>query len=164
MIDWFEKISCSQWDRIMNTNARAIFLLSQKLIRERTFSNPATIVNIVSNASHIPMTNSAAYNASKGAAHILTMQMARELRKTHNITVFGISPNKMHSTEMTHYIDERVCELRGWTKEKAKEYQLASLPAGVETDPRVVAEFIAFLLSSRERHIYLNGCVIPYGA
>ena len=148
----------------MNTNARSIFLLSQKLILEGVFKKPATIVNIVSNASHTPMTNSAAYNASKGAAHILTLQMARELRKTHGITVFGISPNKMHSTGMTSYIDERVCELRGWTKEQARSYQLASLPAGEETDPDTVAEFISFLLSKRERHMYLNGCIIPYGA
>ncbi len=163
-IDWFEKISINDWDRLMNTNARSIFLLSQKLILEGVFKKPATIVNIVSNASHTPMTNSAAYNASKGAAHILTLQMARELRKTHGITVFGISPNKMHSTGMTSYIDERVCELRGWTKEQARSYQLASLPAGEETDPDTVAEFISFLLSKRERHMYLNGCIIPYGA
>jgi NAD(P)-dependent dehydrogenase (short-subunit alcohol dehydrogenase family) len=110
------------------------------------------------------MTHSSAYNASKGAAHILTLQMARELKKRHNITVFGVSPNKMHSTQMTNYINNRVCELRGWTPEQAAEYQKASLPAGEETDPVACAEFIAFLLSTTHRHKYLNGCIIPYGA
>lgn len=163
-IDWHESISLEDWDRLMNVNARAIWLITKQLLQGNKFKKPATILNIVSNASHVPMTNSAAYNASKGAAHILTLQMARELKKRHNITVFGLSPNKMSGTKMSNYIEERVCELRGWTKEQAGEYQKAALPAGEETDPRVVAEFISYLLSSRERHKYLNGCVIPYGA
>jgi hypothetical protein len=34
---------------------------------------------------------------------------------------------------------------------------------GEETDPAKLAEFIAFLLSSKERHKYLGGCILPYG-
>lgn len=163
-INWLEETPHLKWEQLIDTNARAIFLMTKELINRKLLTSPAAIVNIVSNASHIPMTNSIAYNASKAAAHIMTLQMARELRPRHNITVFGVSPNKMHSTGMTDYIDKRVCELRGWTPEEARKYQLASLPAGVETDPAAVAEFITFLLSSRERHMYLNGCIIPYGA
>jgi NAD(P)-dependent dehydrogenase (short-subunit alcohol dehydrogenase family) len=112
----------------------------------------------------MPMTHSAAYNASKGAAHILTLQMARELRKRHGLTVFGISPNKLHSTGMSDYIDKRVCELRGWTPEEAKAYQCANLPAGEETDPDQLAQLITYLVTETERHKYLNGCILPYGA
>ena len=46
----------------------------------------------------MPMTCSLAYNASKGAAHIMTLQLARELTKKHGITVFGIAPNKLKGT------------------------------------------------------------------
>jgi hypothetical protein len=53
--------------------------------------------------------------------------------------------------------------LRGWTKEQARAYQLSALPAGEETDPAVLAEFIAFLLSTKARHKYLAGVDIPYG-
>ena len=163
-IDWFEELDNSQWDECMEVNAKGIWLLTRELINQKKFSKPATIVNIISNASHIPMTNSAVYNASKGAAHILTLQMARELKKRHDITVFGISPNKLKGTGMSKTIEKRVQELRGWTPEEAEAYQLNALPAGKETDPDVLAEFIAFLLSSYERHEYLNGCIIPYGA
>ena len=163
-IDWHEETPIEEWDRLMNTNARSIWLVTKQLIKLGIFKKPATVINIVSNASHMPMTNSAAYNASKGAAHILTLQMARELRKRHGLTVFGISPNKMHSTEMSSYIESRVCDLRGWTPEQARDYQLNALPAGEETDPEVVAEFIAFLVSSRRRHKFLHGTIIPYGA
>lgn len=163
-IDWFEEIPLEKWNELINVNATSIWRMSAALIRNGLFKSPATICNIVSNASHMPMTNSAAYNASKGAAHILTLQMARELRKRHNLTVFGISPNKLSGTGMSDYIDNRVCGLRGWTKEEAEAYQIASLPAGKETDPNAVAEFLAFLLSSRSRHESLAGCIIPYGA
>jgi NAD(P)-dependent dehydrogenase (short-subunit alcohol dehydrogenase family) len=163
-INWHEETPEAWWDQIMDTNAKSMWLITKLMLEKSYFKSPATIVNIVSNASHIPMTHSSAYNASKGAAHILTLQMARELKKRHNITVFGVSPNKMHSTQMTEYINERVCELRGWTREEAQRYQLQALPAGMETDPAACAEFIAFLLSTTHRHQYLNGCVLPYGA
>lgn len=64
---------------------------------------------------------------------------------------------------MSSYIEERVCKLRGWTPEQAAQYQLAALPAGAETPPEVLAEFIGFLLSSKERHRYLQGVDLTYG-
>lgn len=159
-IEWIDKLEEHDWDRIIDTNAKGIFLVTQALL---PYLKGGTILNIVSNASHMPMTHSLAYNASKGAAEIMTRQMARELSKTHNITVFGISPNKLRDTGMSAYIDKRVCELRDWTPEQAQKYQLAGLPAGEETSPETLAEFIAFLLSSKQRHKYLQGCIIPYG-
>jgi NAD(P)-dependent dehydrogenase (short-subunit alcohol dehydrogenase family) len=162
-INWHEDTPIEEWDRLMDTNARAPWLIAKELIKANGFMSSATILNIVSNASHMPMTNSAAYNASKGAAHILTQQMARELIKTQNITVFGVSPNKLKGTGMSEYIDGRVCDLRGWTPQEAADYQLKSLATGEETDPALVAEFIGFLLSTKSRHKFLNGCIIPYG-
>lgn len=159
-IDFIPDLKEDDWDRVVDTNAKGIYLASQALL---SYMKGGTILNIVSNASHMPMTSSLAYNASKGAAEIMTKQMSRELIKTHNITVFGISPNKLKNTGMSAYIDNKVCELRGWTPEEARNYQLASLPAGVETDPETLAEFIAFILSTKERHRYFAGCIIPYG-
>lgn len=159
-INYIPDVAEAEWDRLMDTNAKGIFLTTQSLLEHL---RDGTILNIVSNASHVPMTSSIAYNASKGAAAIMTKQMARELGKTHGICVFAISPNKLSGTGMSAYIDKKVCELRGWTPEEARKYQLASLPAGEETDPAVLAEFIAFLLSSKARHKYLAGCDIPYG-
>lgn len=159
-IEWIDKLEEEDWDRIMDTNAKGIFLVTQALL---PYLNGGTILNIVSNAATLPMTASLAYGASKGAARIMTKTMARELNKTHGMTVFSISPNKLSGTGMTDYIDKKVCELRGWTQEQAKNYQLASLPSGKETPVEVLAEFIAFLLSSKERHECLNGCDITYG-
>lgn len=163
-IDFFEKLSYSDWDDVFKANVFSIFALTKELLIAGKLNRGSAICNIVSNASHMPMTHSAAYNASKGAAHILTRQMARELKPRFDITVFGVSPNKLESTGMSKEIDKRVQELRGWTPDEQKEYQLKSLPAGAETDPRACAEFVAFLLSRPERHVHLNGCIMPYGA
>jgi 3-oxoacyl-[acyl-carrier protein] reductase len=122
------------------------------------------ILNIGSVAGIRPRPGLTWYNASKGAAHIMTLQLARELTKRHGITVFGVSPNKLRGTKMSKFIEEQVCEHRGWTPEFAAEYQRNALLTGVETEPSAVAEFIAFLLSSKERHIFLSGCILPYGA
>lgn len=159
-IDFIPDLQEKDWDRVLDTNAKGIYLTTKALL---PYLKGGTILNIVSNASHMPMTSSLAYNASKGAAEIMTKQMSRELIKTHGITVFGISPNKLKNTGMSAYIDNKVCELRGWTPEEARNYQLASLEIKEETDPETLAEFIAFILSSKERHKYFAGCIIPYG-
>ena len=157
----------ADWERLIDINAKAPWLMVQGLLdRMSSNKNPmagGTVINIVSNAAHVPMTHSLAYNASKGAALMVSKQMARELFKSHGITVFSISPNKLRGTGMSKEIEARVPALRGWTPEEAAAYQKAALPTGMETDPAMLAEFIAFLVSTKERHIYLHGCDIPYG-
>lgn len=161
-LDHIGNFPASQWDIVMDVNARGILFCCQALLDK--FYVGGAICNIISNASHVPMTHSIAYNASKAAAAMMTRQMAKELWHSHSITVFGVSPNKMHSTRMTTAVDERAAELRGMTMEQARDYQLSKILIGEETHPNAVAEFIAFLLSSRQRYKYLAGCIMEYGA
>jgi NAD(P)-dependent dehydrogenase (short-subunit alcohol dehydrogenase family) len=161
-IAWLEDLTAENWHETLDTNAHGIVRMVQTNLTALSKAR-GTVLNIVSNASHIPMRGSAAYNASKAAAHILTLQMARELYSRHGITVFGISPNRLAGTAMSQQIDAQVVQQRGWTLEEARRYQLASLPTGEETDPRALAEFVGFLLSTKRRHQYLHGCILPYG-
>lgn len=163
IIDWLENFEESQWDEVMDVNAKGIYMMSRACLHLLAKSQ-GTILNVVSNAAHIPMTCSLAYNASKGAAHIMTLQLARELTKKYGITVFGVAPNKMSGTGMSDSIDEQVVQTRDWTKEFAQEYQLKGLLTGEETPPEAVAEFIAFLLQDKAHHKFLSGCILPYGA
>ncbi len=94
---------------------------------------------------------------------MITRQMARELFKSHGVTVFSVSPNKLEGTGMSRMIEEAVPALRGWTPEEAEEYQRAGLAIGEETPPAALAEFIGFILSTKDRHRYFHGCDIPYG-
>jgi NAD(P)-dependent dehydrogenase (short-subunit alcohol dehydrogenase family) len=163
LIGYLEDFREEDWDTVVDTNAKGIFVVTKAFL-DLLKCTRGTVCNIVSNASHMPMTGSLAYNASKGAAHIMTLQLARELTKRHGITVFGVSPNKLAGTAMSIDIDRQVCESRGWTLDYAKEYQLKALLTGEETDPQAVAEFVVWLLSDKRRHKYLSGCILPYGA
>lgn len=160
---WLADFPEQTWDDVMDVNAKGIFKMTQWALPS-LIKSKGTVLNIVSNASHMPMTCSVAYNASKGAAHIMTLQMARELTKKYGITVFGISPNKLAGTGMSKDIEVQVLRDRGWSAEQANAYQLAALLTGEETDPRELARFVAYLLSSKQRHKYFTGCIIPYGA
>lgn len=162
-IAWLEDLTYAAWREAMEVNAGGIMQMTKHYLPALSRAS-GTVLNIISNASHMPMRGSLAYNASKGAAHIMTLQMARELFDRHNITVFGISPNKLAGTKMSESIDAQVVKQRGWTLEKARKYQLAGLATHEETDPATLAEFIAFLLSTKQRHKFLHGCIIPYGA
>lgn len=163
LIDWLENFTEEQWDAVMDVNAKGIFKMTQAYL-PLLVQSKGTVLNIVSNAAHMPMTCSLAYNASKGAAHIMTLQLARELTKKHGITVFGVAPNKLKGTGMSDAIDDQVVKTRGWTKEYAQQYQLNGLLCGEETPPERVAEFIAFLLQDKNHHKHLTGCILPYGA
>lgn len=161
-IDMLEDVSDDLWDRVVGVNAKGIMKMSQACL-PLLIKSKGTILNIVSNAAHMPMTSSICYNASKGAALIMTKQMARELTRRWGITVFSVSPNKLRDTEMSRQIDAEVVRTRGWTMEEARRYQLAGLLAGEETDPKQVAEFIAFLLQDKDHHKFLTGCDLQYG-
>lgn len=163
LINWLEQFSEDDWDKVMDTNAKGIFMMSKACLPMLAASR-GTVVNIVSNAAHMPMTCSLAYNASKGAAHIMTKQLARELTKKYGITVFGIAPNKLAETGMSDSIDQQVCHTRGWTPFQAGKYQRAALLTGEETPPKAIAGLVAYLLKHKTRHKFLTGCIIPYGA
>ncbi len=121
------------------------------------------MVNVSSKSAFVPFTTSHIYNASKAAIHMMTLQMARELRPRHGITVFGIGPNDMEGTGMSNYVEEVVPGLRGWTKEYADAYAAKARPAGAPTPPALIAEFLAYLLQDKEHHRFLTGAIIPYG-
>lgn len=160
-INWFEELMPEDFIHTLHVNALGIFYCTRSLLPH--LYGGGTVCNITSNAAHLPMTASLPYNASKAAAHMMTKQMAHELGPRHGITVFAVAPNKLADTGMSRYTAQRVAEVRNWTNEQVQQKQLAALPAREETPVEVLAEFIAFLLSKKERHRYLQGCIIPYG-
>jgi len=161
-IDYLENHTEGLWDNVMDTNTKGIFLTTKAALSKLKIVQ-GTVLNIVSNAYRVPMTASIAYNASKGAAAIMTKQMARELYKRHGITVFGINPAKIKDTGMSDYIDDQVVRVRGWTKEFAQEYQLNGILIGEEIEAEKLAEFIGWLVEEKHRHKHFCGCLIDYG-
>lgn len=156
----FEEVSLADFERGMMINAYAFPRAVQALMKRGTLAPGAMLCNVVSNAARMPMTHSMVYNASKAAQEIITRQMARELKA---FCIFGVNPNKLAGTGMSQQIEKEVCALRGWTPEEANRYQLAALPAGVETPVEALAEFIYQITRSYNHAPYITGCIFPYG-
>ena len=94
-----EETTAEDWDRIMDVNAKGVFLDTHAAIPAMRRTGGGSIVNISSGAGLVGGHRSTAYNASKGAVRILTkstaIQHARE----------GIRANSVHPgavvTDMT---------------------------------------------------------------
>ena len=159
-LSWFDSIDYREFNDTITVNSIAPVVIVKELSEELT---GGSCLFISSNAATIPMRCSLAYNMSKAALTMAMKQMARELTRTKNMTIFSISPNKLHGTGMSEITDEIVPLLRGWSKEDAEVMQNNAIPNGKQTDPRELCRFIFHMLSVKERHQMMSGCDIQYG-
>ncbi len=84
------------WDKVMNTNVKGVFFLTQKLLpfleNGTSSEHPAYVVNIGSvDGIKTPVFDNFSYGPSKAAVHHLTRVLAAHLIKR-NIIVNGIAP------------------------------------------------------------------------
>ncbi len=84
------------WDKVMDTNVKGPFFLTQKLLpllrKSATHSDPARVINVGSvDGIKTPVFDNFSYGPSKAAIHHLTRVMAAHLVKE-NILVNAIAP------------------------------------------------------------------------
>ena len=84
------------WDKVMDTNVKSIFFLTQKMLpllrNSASVEDPARVINIGSiDGIKTPHFDTFSYGASKAAVHHLTRQLASHLIKE-NIIVNAIAP------------------------------------------------------------------------
>lgn len=99
--DTIDEFPEAGWDKVMNTNVKGIFFLTQKclpLLRNSADAeDPARVINIGSiDGIKTPRFDNFSYGASKAAVHHLTRQMASHLVKE-NIIVNAIAPGPFPS-------------------------------------------------------------------
>ena len=87
----FEDISMEDYDKIMNTNARAPFLMCKEAISHLQKSSCGTIINIASVTAHKGYALQSVYAASKHALLGFSKALAKEYYKK-NVRVHVISP------------------------------------------------------------------------
>lgn len=92
----FERYSEAGWDKVVDLNLKAIFLLTQALLPQLrtagTAKDPARVVNVGSIDGILsPHLESYAYSASKAGVHHLTRNLAKHLARD-NINVNAIAP------------------------------------------------------------------------
>ncbi|WP_273834688.1 SDR family NAD(P)-dependent oxidoreductase [Guptibacillus sedimenti] len=86
-----DELSVDEWDKVINTNLRSVFLGSRAAARVMRKHNGGSIVNIASTRATMSEPNSEAYAATKGGIVALTHALAISLADDH-ITVNSISP------------------------------------------------------------------------
>lgn len=109
------ELTVDEWDLVINTNLRGMFLCSREAAKIMRKKNRGSIVNISSTRAIMSEPNSEAYAASKGGIVSLTHALATSLSGD-NIQVNCISPgwietgdySKLRETDHTQHISRRV--------------------------------------------------------
>lgn len=99
----FEEMTIENWDRVINTNLRSVFLCSKAalpLLRK----SKGSIVNIASTRALMSEADTEAYSASKGGIVALTHAMAVSLAK-YSIQVNCISPGWIETSNYEYLKD-----------------------------------------------------------
>ena len=139
------------WDKVMDTNVKSVFFLTQKLVdileASASTSDPSRIINIGSiDGLGIPRAETYSYPASKAAVHQLTKVLANRLANR-NINVNAIAPGPFESNMMAHTLEEYGEQIK------------SSVPRGRIGVPEDMAGASIFL-SSRASS-YITGSIIP---
>lgn len=143
-----------QWDRIFNVNVRGVWILSQavaKIMKEKGGGKMINISSVMGFRGSVEEAHPAiAYNSSKAAINLLTMNLAVKLAR-YKIYVNAIAPGFFH-TDMMGYLDKE--EMK-----PLKDLMLATIPIprmGEADDIKGVAVFLASKASD-----YITGAIIP---
>ena len=147
----FDNFPENGWDKVMDTNVKSIFFLTQKFVKllekSGTNSDPSRVINVGSiDGIGIPRAETYSYPASKAAVHQLTRVLANRLAER-NININAIAPGPFQSQMM---------------KETLKKYEkeiINSVPRkriGVPEDMAGAAIFLSSKASA-----YITGIVLP---
>ncbi len=138
----FHTMQEEDWDLVMEVNAKAIFRCSRAVVPVMIEQNYGRIVNVTSIMGEVAAVAQSAYNASKGAAKMLTQGMARDLAEF-NILVNAVAPGMVVTglTERMFADDEQ----RAWFEER--------IPLRRIGQPEEIAPAILFLASDEARYI-----------
>lgn len=143
----FIEIGIDEWDEVMNTNVRGLFLCNQMVVAEMLKSNSGRIVNIASVAGRsMSLIGGAPYATSKHAVVGLSRHMARELCQQ-GIRVNTFCPGATNTAMIHDNLDSnQIDDLK------------QRIPLGRLAEASEQAQVVAFMLSDAAS--YLNGACI----
>lgn len=151
-LDQAESLSERDWDKTMEINVKASFMMAQ-LVGNYFIQNKVagSIINMGSQAGVVALDRHVAYCASKGAIIAMTKVMAFEWGK-YGIRVNTVSPTVV-LTELGH---------KAWDGPAGEAFK-QEVPLGRFAEPEEIAAAIAFLCSSGAEMITGHNLLIDGG-
>ena len=134
----FLEIDEADYDRIFAVNVKGIFQFCQAIVPHYRRQKSGAIINIGSTAGIRPRPGLSAYNATKGAVHLLTKSLAVELAPD-NIRVCAIAPVATDTPLLPSFLGPA---------EGQREKFVASVPLGRLAKPQDIANAALFLASA----------------
>ena len=142
-----------EWDRIMDINAKGVFLGTRAVIPAMRDAGGGSIVNISSISGMVGQTNiHPGYNASKGAVRILTKSTAVQHAAE------GIRCNSIHPGPVKTPMTERSWSNPEWLKATERR-----TPLGRYAEPDEIAYGVLFLASDESSFMTGSEMVIDGG-
>lgn len=156
-----ELLSDEDWNACIDVNAGGAFHLLQQWIPVFQRQRRGAIVNVASNAAHVPRTGMAAYCASKAALAALSHCVALELAP-YGVRCNVVSPGSTDTPMLAGMLNnpaERERLLSGLPDQ----YKLG-IPLRKIATPDDVADVVLYLASDHAGHVTLQDIVVDGGA
>jgi 3-oxoacyl-[acyl-carrier protein] reductase len=128
----------AEFDQIYAVNVKGVFLFCQAVVPHFRKQKSGAIINIGSTAGLRPRSGLSAYNATKGAVHILTKSLAVELAPD-GIRVCAIAPVATDTPLLPSFLGPA---------EGMREKFIATVPLGRLAQPQDIANAAVFLASA----------------
>ena len=143
------EMSSAQWDRMVNTNLRSVFLCTRYVLPQMLERGSGKIISVGSQLGQIGGHEMVHYSASKGGVLAFTKALAREV-STKGVRVNAIAPGPILTDMMKDETDE-------WRDKK-----LAEMPIGRFGQAHEVAPTAVFLASDDSSY-YVGQTLGPNG-
>jgi len=141
------------WDKIFNTNVKAVWLLSRLVAKKMLEQKSGRIINITTVGAEKAELGMAAYGCSKAALKMLTRCMAREWAQ-YGINVNAVGPG-LTRTDFSKPI---------WSNPEVAKHVSAAIPMGRLAEPEEIVGSVLFLASDAARFITGHSIYVDGGS
>ena len=147
----FVDLEEDEWERVMNVNAKGVYLVTKEVVPHMISARRGRIVNISSRAGKDGTAGLSHYAMSKFAIWGLTQSLAKEVA-SYGITVNAVCPGIVRTDMWERILDFRATRT-GLPREKIWKNMLKTIPMGKPQEPADIGNLVVFLCSEVARYI-----------
>lgn len=148
----FLDITEEEWDKVMDINAKGVFLCAQNVAKIMKKQKSGVIINTSSVACRKGMPQTAVYAASKSVVTSLTWSMAIALAQ-YGVRVNAIAPG-MIETDLWKYIDKKFAQVAKVPLGEVRKKRIQTIPMNRPGTAEEVAQVAIFLASDEARYVH----------